>query len=359
MSKNVNSQGKHANPKKIQQMMLTIIIIIGFLPLNINTALAASVSLGVTPIMRAPGIDIDAFAVEAMIIEYLKPREISQYDLFGTTENVLPDGGTDSAKSATLIDDILRIYGLPASRQSVTNSVSLQFTIMNAINAGLPLALIGDSRQVVVDGYDNDSGFSVHVLNPETGQAAWSSISGIELISPSFTIREIVTLYSSVTINTGDYGTLTYLTVENSLTGGNPPSNPVLREAIKSSAPYVTSSETVYIVNHGTGASNIGLYLVLLNPEQTGDPKFLEDVFSLWWIYGSSDYTTFPVLPLDNSGYVDVSNLKNDIRNLALINMLLPSEASGQSYAKLDLETINDVIDDHAHYWMYEDPFED
>src|SRR5690606_11267623 len=125
---------------------------------------------------------------------------------------------------------LLRVFGVPVSRQLVSSN--LQDQIVNSINSSLPVVLIGLSRQVVVDGYDDSIGFQVHVLDPATGTAFWSAVNGFMVSNPSFLIKEVITLVPHVTINTFDFGTLIYSANSDSFVSGSPPSDLVLRESL-------------------------------------------------------------------------------------------------------------------------------
>jgi hypothetical protein len=353
MFKNYYANQKNRMGKRLFKTILSILVVITLLPLDVIDVFAADKLIGIPPIGRAVGVSVDSFAVNEMMIEHLKPRSVSQTALRDLAANILPGGDKDPQVASELIDDFLRMYGLPASRQNVNSSVILQSWIKTSIDANLPVALIGTSHQVVVDGYNDNSGFSVHVLDPASSQGSWSNINGVSLSNPSFVILEIVTIYSSVTIKTADYGTMTYSTVSNTLSGGTPPASSILKEAIKSSAPYVTASDTLYLINYGTGANNIGLFAAILNPSQWGGKALIEAVLRSWEQDSFNELANFPILPLDDSGYLDVANVAEDIESLSLAYRLYPHLSTFSSNSKIYQEEIDALTSEHNHFWLY------
>ena len=296
------------------------------------------------------GIQVDAFAVEEMIIEHLKPsRTVAQSDLQTLSGQILPDGGIDSAVSSELIDDIIRVHGVPTTRQYVNDETILQALIENSISADLPLILTGNNKQIVVDGYRDANGFEVHILDPEVNGSAWSSLNGLFLSVPSITIREVIAIPASISIDTNSHGILIYDVASDSL-AGTPPPDTLSKEAIKSTAPYVSSSDTVYLLDFGNDCGDLGLYTSILSPAQYGGLALVEEVLRSWETKSFDSLANFPLLPIDNNGYLDISQVEHDIQELSLLYRSWPHITNLSSRSMITPKEAMGIETEYAHF---------
>ena len=347
--------------KKTFYKFISCLLILSFLPINIIKVFAASNLIGITPISRASGISVDAYAIEEMMIENLTTRSVTQYNLEDVVYTLIEDGNADVFASTALIDDIIRAYGIPVNRDFVTSSFVLQNTIIESIDNNLPVVLISYGHQVIVDGYRDISGFEIHVLNPDPGdtEEKWRVLSGINLTNPSMAVQEIITVPDSINIKTEAYGTIDYDILSRNFSGGSPPSSEMLREAIRSAIPYVNIDEMVSILDFGDASDELGVYALIIpeDSEYSGDRMTLFASASYWLTEEQlSQLTSYSILPIDSNGYLDHSNLNRRIRNL---NLLYRAEASF-TFRPMFMMTEEDqeILDSNFNrYWWYHKTF--